>query len=46
MFRFDASDLMPAVVGAGTFWRGMAEWTGGDKDLDDVLKEIDESWPE
>lgn len=46
VFRFDASDLMPAVVGAGTFWRGMAEWTGGDKDLDQVLKDIDESWPE
>lgn len=46
VFRFDASDLMPAVVGAGTFWRGMAEWTGGDKELDEVLKEIDESWPE
>jgi alpha-glucoside transport system substrate-binding protein len=46
VFRFDASDLMPAVVGAGTFWRGMAEWTGGEKDLDEVLKEIDESWPE
>lgn len=46
VFRFDGSDLMPAVVGAGTFWRGMAEWTGGEKELDQVLKEIDESWPE
>jgi alpha-glucoside transport system substrate-binding protein len=46
VFRYDASDLMPAVVGAGTFWRGMSEWTSGEKELDQVLKEIDESWPE
>jgi alpha-glucoside transport system substrate-binding protein len=46
VFRFDASDLMPAVVGAGTFWRAMSEWTSGDKNLDTVLKEVDESWPE
>ena len=25
-FGFDASDLMPAEVGAGTFWSGMVEW--------------------
>lgn len=46
VFRYDASDLMPAVVGAGTFWRGMTEWTSGEKELDEVLTEIDESWPE
>ena len=46
VFRYDASDLMPAVVGAGTFWRGMTEWTSGEKELDQVLTEIDESWPE
>ena len=46
VFRYDASDLMPAVVGAGTFWRGMTEWTSGEKELDEVLTEIDESFPE
>lgn len=46
VFRYDASDLMPAVVGAGTFWRGMTEWTSGEKELDQVLSEIDESWPD
>src|SRR5690606_2074885 len=25
-FRFDASDLMPGAVGAGTFWKGMVAW--------------------
>ena len=42
---FDASDLMPAEVGAGTFWTGMVDYVNGD-DLDDVLQQIDESWPE
>ncbi len=37
--RFDASDLMPATVGAGSFWKGMVNWIDG-KSLDDVLAEI------
>jgi alpha-glucoside transport system substrate-binding protein len=45
VFRFDASDLMPAEVGAGSFWSGMVDWVGG-TDLDTVLTEIEESWPE
>jgi alpha-glucoside transport system substrate-binding protein len=45
VFRFDASDLMPAEVGAGSFWSGMVDWVGG-TDLDTVLAEIEESWPE
>ena len=28
-FRFDGSDLMPAAVGAGTFWKGMIDWITG-----------------
>jgi alpha-glucoside transport system substrate-binding protein len=28
-FRFDASDLMPGEIGAGTFWTGMVDYTGG-----------------
>jgi hypothetical protein len=28
-FRFDASDLMPGGVGAGSFWTGMVDYTGG-----------------
>ena len=42
---FDASDLMPAEVGAGTFWTGMVDYVNGD-DLDDVLEQIEETWPE
>jgi alpha-glucoside transport system substrate-binding protein len=44
-FRFDASDLMPGVVGGGSFWKGMTDWVSGAADLDTVLAEIDASWP-
>lgn len=43
-FRFDASDLMPGVVGAGSFWTGMVDWVNG-KSTEDVLSTIDASWP-
>ena len=42
--RFDASDLMPSAVGSGSFWTGMNEWMRG-KPLDQVLQEIEDSWP-
>lgn len=44
-FRFDGSDSMPGEVGNGTFWVGMVEWMGGQKDLQTVLNEIEASWP-
>jgi alpha-glucoside transport system substrate-binding protein len=43
-FRFDASDLMPGAVGAGTFWTGMVDWVNGN-DLDTVLERIEAGWP-
>ena len=45
VFRFDASDLMPAEVGAGTFWTGMLNYVSGDTDVAKTLKTIDASWP-
>lgn len=43
---FDASDLMPASVGAGSFWTGMVDWIAADgENTDDVLAAIDASWP-
>lgn len=45
VFRFDGSDQMPGEVGNGTFWVGMVEWMGGQKDLQTVLGEIEASWP-
>jgi alpha-glucoside transport system substrate-binding protein len=43
VFRFDGSDLMPAAVGAGTFWKGMVDWING-KDTTTVLNGIESSW--
>jgi alpha-glucoside transport system substrate-binding protein len=44
-FRFDASDLMPAAVGAGSFWKEMTAWVAEDKADADVLEAIQASWP-
>ncbi len=43
-FRFDASDLMPGAVGAGTFWKGMVAWVNGTA-TDEVLTQIESGWP-
>ncbi|HUG48480.1 MAG TPA: ABC transporter substrate-binding protein [Candidatus Limnocylindria bacterium] len=44
---FDASDLMPPEVGAGTFWtQGVEYIRNGGTNLDQVLQNIDASWPE
>jgi alpha-glucoside transport system substrate-binding protein len=43
-FRFDGSDLMPGAVGAGSFWRGIVEWIGGES-TQSVVDEITSSWP-
>jgi len=42
-FRFDASDLMPGGVGAGSFWTGMVDYAGG-KDAGEVATAIQNSW--
>lgn len=42
-FRFDGSDLMPGAVGAGSFWTGMVDYTGG-KDAQAVADAIQASW--
>jgi alpha-glucoside transport system substrate-binding protein len=42
-FRFDGSDLMPGAVGAGSFWTGMVDYTGG-KSAADVAATIQKSW--
>jgi len=43
--RFDGSDLMPAKVGAGTFWTEPIKWISGQQDLDTTLNNIDASFP-
>ncbi|MFI8966402.1 ABC transporter substrate-binding protein [Streptomyces sp. NPDC053493] len=43
-FRFDGSDLMPASVGTGSFWKGSVDWITG-KDTRQVAASIERSWP-
>jgi len=44
--RFDASDVMPAEVGQGTFWSGMVEWVAENgANESEVFQEIEDSWP-
>ena len=45
-FRFDASDAMPAAVGAGAEWKAMTEWFGTNASIDSITKEIDAAWPQ
>ena len=46
-FRFDASDMMPVEVGAGTFWAGMTDWfVDGPEALDDIMADIEAGWPD
>ncbi|WP_010138246.1 ABC transporter substrate-binding protein [Oceanicola sp. S124] len=42
-FRFDGSDVMPGGVGAGSFWTGMVDFTGG-KSAEEVASDIQASW--
>lgn len=44
-FVFDASDAMPAAVGAGTEWTQLTAWFAEGKSAADVAKAIDDSWP-
>jgi len=42
-FRFDGSDLMPGGIGAGAFWTGMVDYTGG-KSAQDTADAIQDAW--
>lgn len=45
-FGFDASDLMPADVGAGTFWSGMVDWVAANGEgTVETFQSIEDSWP-
>ncbi|MCU1469535.1 MAG: sugar transporter substrate-binding protein [Glaciihabitans sp.] len=44
VFRFDASALMPSVVGSGSFLTGMVDWVNGTSTTK-VLSSIDAAWP-
>ena len=42
--RFDGSDLMPAEVGSGSFWKGVTDYVSGSADLDQALTTIQNGW--
>jgi alpha-glucoside transport system substrate-binding protein len=42
-FRFDGSDLMPGKIGAGAFWTGMVDYSGG-KSAQEVGNDIQKTW--
>jgi len=44
--RFDASDLMPGAVGAGSFWTGMVDFVAArGENLEAIMEEIDSTFP-
>lgn len=45
VFRFDGSDLMPAAVGSGSFWKEMTNWVALDKPTQAVADDIEKTWP-
>ncbi|MGI9607155.1 MAG: extracellular solute-binding protein [Acidimicrobiales bacterium] len=51
LYRFDASDRMPAAIGQfnesfepGPFWRGMVDWVDGTRTIEQIFAEIDAEW--
>lgn len=45
-FRFDASDLMPAQVGADAEWQQLTDWIASDQPDDVTLNNIEAAWPQ
>jgi alpha-glucoside transport system substrate-binding protein len=43
--RFDASDLMPAAVGAGSFWTAMLEYMQDPDGLEEYFAAVEGDWP-
>jgi alpha-glucoside transport system substrate-binding protein len=43
--RFDASDLMPAAVGSGTFWTAATDVVTGAKTVQEALDSVEGEWP-
>jgi alpha-glucoside transport system substrate-binding protein len=45
-FGFDASDLMPAEIGAGAFWTGMVDWVAANGEgTEEIFQSIEDNWP-
>jgi alpha-glucoside transport system substrate-binding protein len=46
VFRFDGSDLMPGEVGAGSFWEESVKWAQGEVKSEEMLANVEATWPE
>jgi alpha-glucoside transport system substrate-binding protein len=44
--RFDASDMMPSVVGSGAFWSAAVDLTLGREDVAAAFAEVEDAWPD
>ncbi len=44
-FRFDASDAMPAAVGAGSEWKAMVQLFSQGTAVSTIAAQVDASWP-
>ena len=44
-FVFDASDAMPAAVGAGAEWTGFTDWFANGTPVTTVAARVDAAWP-
>lgn len=44
-FRFDASDLMPAAIGAGKEWSEFTAWFGSNQSVQKTAANLDSAWP-
>lgn len=45
VFRFDASDLMPAAVGSGAEWREFTAWFAQNQSVTRTAANVDAAWP-
>ncbi|MDH6576553.1 ABC transporter substrate-binding protein [Kitasatospora sp. MAP5-34] len=45
-FRFDASDMMPAAIGAGQEWKSLTAWFAEGQAIPKVAADIDAAWPQ
>ena len=43
--RFDASDLMPAAVGSGSFWTAATDLVTGSVTPEEATQAVEDSWP-
>jgi alpha-glucoside transport system substrate-binding protein len=44
---FDGSDVMPKVVGSGTFWTGMVDWIAANgAGTETIFADIENGWPD